>query len=178
MKYALALSLLAAPAFAQCPAVPDNAAEIAQIVDRMKVAPHEGAARGLSAQMWEIWLEAPDALAQAMLDEGVALLRMGDYDASRSRLSALIAYCPNYAEGYNQRAFAAFLSGDNASALRDLDAAIGLQPVHLGALTGKALTLIRMDRMAEAQTVLRRALAINPWLAERALLDGPLERDI
>ncbi|WP_375281598.1 tetratricopeptide repeat protein [Pseudooctadecabacter sp.] len=48
----------------------------------------------------------------------------------------------------------------------------------MGALTGKALTLIELDRNEEAQEVLRAALRINPWLAERALLDGPLDRDI
>jgi hypothetical protein len=53
-----------------------------------------------------------------------------------------------------------------------------LQPVHLGALTGKALTLIAMDRRDEAQGVLRTALAINPWLSERALLDEPDGTDI
>jgi hypothetical protein len=50
--------------------------------------------------------------------------------------------------------------------------------VHLGALTGKALTLIAMDRRDEAQDVLRAALAINPWLSERALLDEPDGTDI
>ena len=113
-----------------------------------------------------------------MLQEGLALNRMGDRSASRAALSELIGYCPNYAEGYNQRAFAAFLSGDYEAALVDLDRAIDLQPVHLGALTGKALTLIEMGRTDEAQVVLRTALDINPWLAERALLEGPLERDL
>jgi tetratricopeptide (TPR) repeat protein len=178
MKYALVLSLLAAPAFAECPVGTDHSAAIVDIVDRMQAAPHEGAARLLSAEMWDIWLDAPDEIAQAALDEGLALLSMGDYIASGVRLSSLIAYCPDYAEGYNQRAFAAFLSGNYEAALIDLDAAIALQPVHLGALTGKAMTLIRLDRNDEAQLVLKDALAINPWLAERAMLDEPQGEDI
>ncbi|SLN23527.1 Tetratricopeptide repeat protein [Pseudooctadecabacter jejudonensis] len=157
---------------------PDFAPQIDALVAQLQVAPDEQAARGLAAQMWEIWLDAPDALAQSMLDEGMALLRMGDMGASRAALTELIAYCGAYAEGYNQRAFAAFLSGDYEAALVDLDRAIDLRPQHLGALTGKALTLIEMGRGDEAQEVLRRALDINPWLAERALLEGPLERDI
>ena len=50
--------------------------------------------------------------------------------------------------------------------------------MHLGALTGKARTLIELDRSDEAQDVLRTALAINPWLGERALLTEQLETDI
>jgi tetratricopeptide (TPR) repeat protein len=144
----------------------------------MQVAPDEGAARALSGEMWEIWLDAPDELAQAMLDEGLALLQTGAHASSRRVLSRLVDYCAEYPEGYNQRAFAAFLQGDYEAALVDLDAAIALQPVHLGALTGKALTLIRLGRDDEAQEVLRVALAINPWLSERALLDEPPGEDI
>ncbi|WP_296420705.1 tetratricopeptide repeat protein [Pseudooctadecabacter sp.] len=178
MRYATLITLTATSVAAECPEGQDYTAQLAALVAQMQVAPDEGAARALSGQMWEIWLDAPDALAQGMLQEGVALLRMGDTNASRAALSELIDYCPDYAEGYNQRAFAAFLSGDFEGALVDLDRAIGLRPQHLGALTGKALTLIELDRNEEAQEVLRAALRINPWLAERALLDGPLDRDI
>ena len=178
MRYAIMMTLAATSVAADCPEGQDYTAQIAALVAQMQVAPDEAAARALSGQMWEIWLDAPDALAQGMLQEGVALLRMGDTTASRAALTELVKYCPDYAEGYNQRAFAAFLSGDFEGALVDLDRAIMLRPQHLGALTGKALTLIELDRNAEAQEVLRAALRINPWLAERALLDGPLDRDI
>jgi tetratricopeptide (TPR) repeat protein len=178
MKYAMILSVLAAPVFADCSVGTDYSDVIAQIVGDMQAAPDPGSAQVLSGEMWEIWLDAPDELAQAMLDDGLALLRVGDYVSSYTALSALIDYCPDYPEGYNQRAFGAFLSGNYDAALVDLDAAIALQPVHLGALTGKALTLIAMDRRDEAQDVLRAALAINPWLSERALLDEPDGTDI
>lgn len=178
MKHVALMIAFAGRAFADCPAGPDFTPQIDAIVDRMQSAPHAGAAAPLAAEMWSIWLDAPDELAQAMLDEGMALLQMGAHASSRRVLSRLIEYCPDYAEGYNQRAFAAFLSGDFPAALVDLDAAIARQPVHLGALTGKVLTLIRLGRDAEAQAVLRTALAINPWLAERALLNEPLGQDI
>lgn len=172
------ISVLATPAFAECPRGPDFSAEVVGIVEQMQAAPDMGVAQGLAALMWEIWLDAPDEIAQAMLDEGIALLRVGDYLTSRATLARLIEYCPNYPEGYNQRAFAAFLSGDYEEALIDLDRAIDLQPVHLGALTGKVLTLIRMGRDDEAQVILRAALEINPWLSERALLIEPAGEDI
>lgn len=178
MRYAALLAFVAAPAFADCPAGTDYSSEIVQIVQDMRAAPSEAAARQYSAAMWEIWLDAPDELAQAMLDAGLANMQIGDHALSRVNLSELIAYCPDYPEGYNQRAFAAFLQGDYAAALIDLDKAIELQPVHLGALTGKALTLIRLGRDDDAQVVLRTALAINPWLAERALLDEPAGQDL
>lgn len=173
-----AVCSLATSADAACPEGPDYSADIARIVEQMQAASHQGAAQQLTAQMWQIWLDAPDEAAQSMLDEGVGLLGVGDYLSSRQVLGRLIEYCPTYAEGYNQRAFAAFLSGDYDAALIDLDRTIALQPVHLGALTGKVLTLIGLGRNDEAQAVLRVALAIIPWLSERALLDEPRGQDI
>ncbi|MEN8841423.1 MAG: tetratricopeptide repeat protein [Octadecabacter sp.] len=174
----IAAPLLTGPVLADCSVGRNYSDELAGIVDQMQFAPDQGRAQELAGEMWDIWLDAPDALAQAMLDEGLAHQRYGDYAASRAVLSELIEYCPDYAEGYNQRAYAAFLSFDFDAALVDLDVAIALQPLHLGALTGKARTLIEMGRDAEAQRVLRIALAINPWLGERALLTEELETDL
>ena len=168
----------ASAAVADCPAQVDRSAYLEGIVENLRAAPSELSARQYAAAMWEVWLTAPDGLAQSLLDEGMRLMQVGAHEPARQVLTRLIDYCPEYPEGYNQRAFNAFLDGDLEAALIDLDVAIELQPVHLGALTGKVLTLIRLGRDEEARRVLRGALAINPWLAERALLDEPPGEDI
>jgi len=94
----------------------------------------------------------------------------GDTPKAIELLSALIDYCPDYAEGYNQRAFVYFNMQDYDNALKDLETTIDLMPGHTGALTGKALTFWKLDRNAEASIALRQALTFNPWLSERHLL--------
>ncbi|MEM9550428.1 MAG: tetratricopeptide repeat protein, partial [Pseudomonadota bacterium] len=93
-----------------------------------------------------------------------------------SDFDTLIAYCPNYAEGYNQRAFVQFLRGDFRSAVEDLDRALALSPRHIAAMSGKALSLMGLDRLDEARLTMSDALALNPWLPERGLAapGGPL----
>ena len=105
-----------------------------------------------------------DATAQALLDEGMRQRAGFDLLGARDTFDQLVDYCPDYAEGYNQRAFANFLDANYEGALFDLDIALGLNANHTGALTGKALSLLRLGRDAEAQVVLREAVAINPWL--------------
>jgi len=167
------IALLPAMAWAQtCAPPPDRTGETAALYAQL------GASRGpeeaslLSALLWRIWLAAPDDAAQDLLDEGMTARVAGDYAASVAALSALILYCPDYAEGWNQRAFTAFLAGDFASAEEDLDRALTLEPRHLGALTGRAMTHIRLGNDSAAERDLRAALRLNPWLAERALLEG------
>ena len=178
MRYVLLPLLMAGPALAECPPVADTNAERAALLAQLKVAPDPGIAQGLNAQLWEIWLKAPDMRAQELLDAGVERIRLGDLDGAITTLSTLVAYCPNYAEGYNQRAFAQYLKQDFEPALEDLDRALAILPEHIGALSGKGLTLIGMGRAAAAQQALRAAVDLHPWLSERALLVAPPGQDL
>ncbi len=144
----------------------------------LKIARDRTEASILNDGLWLIWMAAPDAKAQDLLDQGMQKRRESDWAGSTAVLDALVAYCPAYAEGYNQRAFTQFLAKDYTTALDDLDRALAIEPQHLGALTGKALTLIGLDRMDEAQVILRQAIALNPWLNERQLLIEPEGEDI
>jgi tetratricopeptide (TPR) repeat protein len=178
----LILLCLAGPAFAEgeavCPAVADQSAEKNRLLQELRFTRDQANAAEISAALWRIWMQAPDSRAQDLLDRGIAQMRAFDYGGSIATLGNLIDYCPDFAEGWNQRAFAAFLSGDHESALVDLDRALSIDPRHVPALSGKALTLMHLGRNDEAQLVLRDAVTLNPWLGERALLTIPLGTDI
>ncbi|WP_102108908.1 tetratricopeptide repeat protein [Oceaniglobus roseus] len=173
---ALALSLLAAwplAAAADCPPPPDQTAALAELFDAARAAPNEAQGRQVSNAMWALWATAPDARAQEMLDRGMRRRGESDFDAAIAAFDELVAYCPAYAEGYNQRAFVNFLRQDYGTALTDLERAIELSPTHVAALAGMALTLMGLGRNVAAQSVLRQALELNPWLPERGLLVEP-----
>lgn len=171
MRHAILLCLLAAPVWADgCPTAPDHTAAMEPLYRQLKSAPDEITARMITQEMWTYWDDAPDAPSQEMLDEGMRARAQFDFLRALDRFDRLVGYCPFFAEGYNQRAFVNFLRQDYAAALPDLDRALELSPRHLGALSGRALTLIALGREAEGQAALRAALEINPWLSERALL--------
>lgn len=177
MKYALALTILASPLLADgCPTAPDHATEMDPLYDALLTATDEMSARLITNQMWGFWDNAPDEPSQSMLDEGMQARARYDFLTALDRLNALVGYCPFYAEGYNQRAFVNFLREDFETALPDLERALELNPRHVGALSGRAVTLFAMGRQDDAQVALRAALAVNPWLPERALLK-PLPGD-
>ena len=170
---------MAAPAFAEtCPSVADHSARMDQITTALGAASGQSEASVLTQELWSLWTDAPDERAQAMLDEGMGRRANYDFLGSRNVLDRLVEYCPAYAEGYNQRAFTNYLGRNFEAALVDLDRALDIMPTHTAALSGKALTLIGLGRNAEAQEVLRAALALNPWLQERALLDDPIGTDL
>ena len=159
-----------------CPAAPDHRSEIAGLITQVQQAKTEGAARQITNQMWALWADAPDEPAQAVLDHGMSLRRSYDLLGALGEFDRLVTYCPDYAEGYNQRAFAHFLRQDFAAALVDLDRAIALSPNHIAALSGRALSLLGLGRIDDARAALAKAMALNPWLPERRLSapGGPL----
>ncbi|MEQ8895726.1 MAG: tetratricopeptide repeat protein [Roseovarius sp.] len=162
--------LTALPARADCPPPPDHTDALTGLIERAQAAPDERSAKLISNRMWELWADAPDTRAQELLDEGMSRREAYDFKGAVVAFDALIAYCPDYAEGYNQRAFVNFIRQDYEGALPDLERALELSPRHIAAMTGQALTLAALDRKAEAALVLREALEMNPWLGERSLL--------
>lgn len=173
------LIVFAFPAWAEiCPPVPDHGPRMDELMQAVREAGTEREARLLTNELWELWATAPDDRAQELLDTGLERRGVYDFEGAIKAFDALVAYCPDYAEGYNQRAFIAFMREDFAAALTDLDRTLELSPDHIAALAGKALTLMGLKRDAEAQLVLREALAMNPWLPERGLLQDPPGTDL
>ncbi|HKL70697.1 tetratricopeptide repeat protein [Salibaculum sp.] len=178
MRFLLPLALISGPALADCPAPPDHTAAFDEAIAQLQGSSNEMEAREHNATLWGLWLDAPDERAQTMLDEGMARRESYDFLGSIAVLSRLVDYCPDYAEGYNQRAFSYFVARRYEEARADLERALELNNRHIGALSGMALALIELDRPAEAIPWLRRAVELHPFLAERALLDRLPGEDI
>lgn len=183
MRWLFPYLLSAVFAHASCPETQDDTDELLKVIEEARAAPDQSAGQAASGKMWRIWLRAPDASAQEMLDMGMSRRQSFDFLGALEDFDRLVAYCPNYAEGYNQRAFVNYLREDFASALKDLDKTLEMIPYHVGAQSGRALTLMRMGRRQEARLQMLDAVKNNPWLSERALLEkgaplGPLGEDI
>ena len=169
----LALILSANAALADCPPARDLQDELQGLIAKAQAAETESDGRQISGEMWRLWLQAPDASAQEALDAGMRRREVFDFAGAIAEYDRLVAYCPAYAEGWNQRAFAYYLQGAYEAALADLDRALELQPLHIAAQSGRALTLMNLGRTQEAREQMLIAVENNPWLSERALLaDG------
>ncbi len=187
MRILIALAFMVGPAFtpafADCPASPDVTAELQELITRANAAENFREGRDVTEAMWRVWLRAPDEAAQAVLDRGMARRDSYDLNGAYQDFTRLAEYCPDYAEGWNQRAFISYLRDDFAQALVDLDRALVLQPRHVAAQSGRGLTLMKLGRIDEARAQMLAAVANNPWLSEAALLAkgaplGPKGEDI
>ena len=85
------------------------------------------------------------------------------------QIEHVIRRFPDYPEAYNQRAFLHFLQGDYEASLADCRRTLELEPRHFGCLSGMARTLLKLGRRDEARAMLKRGLALHPFLPERRL---------
>ena len=171
MRSVMVLSFcLLGPQVGACPMAADISDEIGGLIDEARAAGSEMAGRDASNRMRELWLKAPDAAAQELLDQGMSRRRSYDFAGAIADFDRLVAYCPDYAEGYNQRAFVHFLAENYEAALVDLDKTLTMAPNHVGAQSRRALTLMNLGHIAEARSQMLAALENNPWLSERALV--------
>ncbi|MDA3887894.1 MAG: hypothetical protein PF443_03620 [Allgaiera sp.] len=174
MRFLTFLMVLLLPVAAQaCPKGPDKGPARAAVIAAMQKAKSAKEAAGLMGEFWMIQMRAPGPEAQALLNAARAQRDQGDLQGSIDTLTQLIATCPDFVEAYNQRAFSEFLAHQDAASLKDANHVLARVPNHVGALSGKALVLMRMGRVKAAKQTIRAALKLDPWLPERKLLDAP-----
>jgi tetratricopeptide (TPR) repeat protein len=166
----IAVSLSQSALAGDCPAPMDNTAEKDRLQGELLVAQSEMNGRVVSDKLWTIWTTAPDETSQDLMDRGRERIRVADYEQAEGFFDDLVEYCPDYAEGWNQRAFVHHLRQNYDASLADITVVLALESRHFGALVGRATVLLSMGRSKVGYVALRKALKINPWLSERHLL--------
>lgn len=167
-RLVLAFLALFLAASAMPSAEPD---ERGRLFEELLNAPTETAARTAEDAIWKMWMaQGPTAQVRRDVAEAMRARENYDFDKALGILDGVVAAAPDYAEGWNQRAFVHFLKENLDESLSDLQRALELEPKHFAALAGKALVLMRQGRMELGQQALREAIAIDPWLKERHML--------
>lgn len=146
-----------------------------RLFDALAAVQNETAAQQIAGSIWRFWFEAPDEQSAELMREVLDRRQFLDLATALKLLDQLVEQTPDWAEAWNQRATIRFMVGDYEGSLADIDRVLPLEPRHFGALSGEAIILMRLGREEEAQTVLKRAVEINPFLIERALLKSEPE---
>jgi len=144
--------------------------ERTDLLSALKAAPDQQIADAAVSAIWDLWQTAPDREAQALLDTARRRMRVLDFAGAMEVLDELVSHAPEYAEGWNTRATTLFLQKKYDRSLEDVEKTLSLEPAHFGALSGKAVILMRQGRIQQSQKALRDAVAINPFLRERSML--------
>ncbi len=163
------LLALSAPAFAQsappatAPApAPTQREQLDELFSRLAAAKDSDETAGIVAMIDRLQLRSGSATSDLLMQRAVATMERGDYSVSLSLLDAIVDLQPDWAEGWNKRATARYLSGDAKGAVADIAQTLARNPRHLGALAGLGMILEDSGQREQALRAYQRALEIAP----------------
>ena len=114
--------------------------------------------------LWTIWFRAGTDNANHELCRGAKALARREFDRAIGHFGAAIAEVPDFAEAFNQRAIAHYLSDRYEESIADCRRTVELIPCHFGAWAGMGHSHLHLDQFADALRCYDRAMAINPHL--------------
>jgi tetratricopeptide (TPR) repeat protein len=138
--------------------------------------------RGIAEQsVWGIWMRTDDPVVDPLFQTGMLLITEDKVNAAIDKLNQVIELKPEFAEAWNRRGNAYGALGDEERALADYEHAIALNPYQFGALESCAEIWLMRSNYRKAAEYFRRALDLNPNLADAAEalheLEAKLEND-
>jgi len=161
----------AIPARAQ----PVDTSELDGLFAQLRQAPDAPTAKNLENRIWVIWLTPEDPDLAKRMDQVLIARRRMNLPIALGILNGVVHDFPTYAEGWNQRATVFYLLHDFPHALADIDKVLEFEPRHFGALSGRALIHLALNQRGLALRDISAALALHPFLAEKALFPELLD---
>ncbi|HZS63735.1 MAG TPA: tetratricopeptide repeat protein [Xanthobacteraceae bacterium] len=152
------------PAKAGRPAPRGSVQNLDLLFQALKIAPDNTSAKAISDRIWDVWLSSGGDTATLLMTRVRASIESKDYDLALQVLDGVIAFKPDYAEAWNQRATVYYLKKDYGRAMADLAQALAREPRHFGALFGLGIILQEFGEERRALEVYRRVLALDPHM--------------
>jgi tetratricopeptide (TPR) repeat protein len=114
--------------------------------------------------LWQLWHRSGDPVLDSILRQGIEAMERQDIERAIGIFTQLITKAPEFAEGWNKRATARFLTKDYAGSIADCRETLARNPNHFGALSGQGLCHMARSEHREAAELFRRALVVHPHL--------------
>jgi tetratricopeptide (TPR) repeat protein len=108
------------------------------------------------------WSKSGSPAMDLLLKRGREAIEAGEFALAIGHLTALTDHAPDFAEGWNARATAFYLSGQFGPSVADIRRTLALNPKHFGALGGLGMILEETGRTDAAQKAYEASLAIHP----------------
>src|ERR1700722_19912645 len=127
--------------------------------------------------LWAIWFRSGKTCeANKLVCKGADALTGREFGGAITFFNEAIRCDPDFAEAYNQRAIAHYLSEDYENSIADCRRTIKRMPCHFGAWAGMGHCHAHMAQNACAVECYERALLINPHMECVRLAVGELKK--
>ena len=116
----------------------------------------------IESQIWEIWLQHPNADVQQLMIVGTQRMNDQRYAEAMVVFNRLTEIFPDYAEGWNKRATLHYVLGNLDASISDIEKTLELEPRHFGALSGLGMVFIQRKELSKAKKAFQDLIDVHP----------------
>jgi tetratricopeptide (TPR) repeat protein len=141
-----------------------NDPRLDQLFARLQTTDDENEAKAIADEIWAIWTESDNEMANELMSAGIALMVLGRNEEALDRFNKVVEIAPDFAEGWNKRATVHYLLDEYQESVDDIERTLELEPRHFGALSGLGLIYMEPGEDDIAIRAFEGALKVNPHL--------------
>jgi len=136
---------------------------LAELLGHLAKAQDATQAESISEAIQSLWLQSGSDTIGVLMGRSAKAIGDQKNELALKLLDAVVELAPDYAEGWNRRAYVFFLDNDYENAVEDLRRALALEPNHFKALEGLARILRETGQKKAALKAYRELLKVNPF---------------
>lgn len=156
----------------------DRANVLADLYSRLAKAKSADAAMVIQTAIERVWLHSGSDTIDLLMTRAQKQIDDKKHDVALELLGAVVKLAPDFAEGWNRRAYVHFSNGDYNRALGDLRKVLALDQQHFQAISGLASILREFGDDASALRAYRKALQIHPFWDSATQAVNELAREV
>ncbi len=142
----------------------DREAMLAELYLHLAQAPDAEQATPIAETIEGLWLNSGSATIGLLMGRSLKAINEQHNDLALQLLDAVVELAPDYAEGWNRRAYVYYLQNDFEHAIGDLRRALALEPNHFKALEGLARILRESGQKKSALKAYQEIQKIYPYM--------------
>jgi tetratricopeptide (TPR) repeat protein len=166
------------PATAKPKSIAQKTRILGELYERLAASDSEQSAEVLASTIEQVWLYSGSATVDVLMERSLKASNEKKSELALQLLDGVVALLPQYAEGWNRRAYVHFVRKDYGAALADLRRVLAIDPRHFKALNGLATIMLELGHKAPALQAYRKLLDIHPYLPEAKQAVRELEREV
>jgi tetratricopeptide (TPR) repeat protein len=144
----------------------------------LATADDEAAAKSVSANIERLWLNSGSDTVALLMDRAMQAQQAKKTELAIRLLDAVVDLAPDYAEGWNRRAYVHFSENKVEQAVGDLRRVLALDPNHFKALDGLAHILKDVGQKKAALAAVRKLLEVHPFWEGAKTMAEELTREV
>jgi len=162
--------------------IPDDPVKRARLLKDLyaflATAEDQEAAGKIAEAIERVWMSAAGDTVSVLLDRAVKAAATDRPDLALSMLDTVTRIAPDFAEGFNRRAYVYYAINEYERALGDLRRVLALEPNHYKALEGLGQILRETEQKKAALQVYRRLVEVHPFASGAKSTLEELERTV